>query len=238
MWEPILKSDYALVPLGRKQDHFAIVDKDQLELLQAFRTWSTQPGMVYSNERTKTTTTYTRYAFSVLNERTREMLGDVDIAKTQTIRMHRLIMMAPKEMDVDHINGNGLDNRKSNLRVVTHQENQCNQQRHYISKSGFKGVHQQPNGNWCVRIVHDNRRYNGGTYEDPTIAARYYDRLAIHLHGEFAGLNFPNSKEETLKFDLPVRKHARRKDAGIRKSPTSTAADYGSLDGPNAHLSK
>lgn len=54
--------------------------------------------------------------------------------------LHRLIMNFPTKMEIDHINGNGLDNRKCNLRIVTHQENMARQRVRKDSKSGIKRV--------------------------------------------------------------------------------------------------
>jgi hypothetical protein len=55
--------------------------------------------------------------------------------------MHRMIMRPPKGMVVDHINGNGLDNRRCNLRICTRQENARNRRKHADGKSRFLGVY-------------------------------------------------------------------------------------------------
>lgn len=62
-------------------------------------------------------------------------------ARSGGVRMHRIIMHAPENREIDHINGDGLDNRKENLRVCTHQQNMQNQLLPRINnKLGVKGV--------------------------------------------------------------------------------------------------
>lgn len=108
--------------------------------------------------------------------------------------VHRVIMDAPKGMDVDHINGDPLDNRKENLRLCTRRENCRNKKVRADSKSGFKGVYVRPNDRYQAYIgdpAKKSRHINLGTYGTPEEAARAYDKKAIELHGEYAVLNFP-----------------------------------------------
>jgi HNH endonuclease len=101
-----------------------------------------------------------------------------------TIWMHRLIMKSPQEMEVDHVNGNGLDNRRENLRIVTRAENLRNRKTFKNSKSGFKGVVFNPvNGKWRVTI-------NLGTFDTPEKAARVYDEAVKKLFGALGKTNF------------------------------------------------
>lgn len=73
--------------------------------------------------------------------------------KRKTVRMHRFILNAPKGFEVDHINHNRLDNRKSNLRIVTHQENQHNLAIGKSNTSGYKGVYYNiAHNKWCCQI--------------------------------------------------------------------------------------
>src|SRR3972149_1771950 len=75
---------------------------------------------------------------------------------SRTIWMHRIIMDAPTGILVDHINGNGLDNRRSNLRLATHRENCQNRRQRRDSASRFKGVTFQ-NGHWRMSIKVDGK---------------------------------------------------------------------------------
>ena len=106
-------------------------------------------------------------------------------------RMHRFIMSPPKEMQIDHINSNGLDNRKSNLRICTNQQNQQN--RHHV-KSGtsrFKGVYwEKKSKKWVAHIRFNYKRIYLGCSCDEEGVARLYDKKAKELFGEFACLNF------------------------------------------------
>jgi hypothetical protein len=91
----------------------------------------------------------------------------------------------PKE--VDHINGDPTDNRWSNLREATPQQNKFNRGTCKSNKSGFKGVsrHKQ-NGNWVAEITHNYRKYHIGCFDTPEEAHEAYKKAAYILHGEFA----------------------------------------------------
>lgn len=108
------------------------------------------------------------------------------------VRMHRLIMDAPKGAHVDHINGNGLDNRRCNLRICTPRENARNQRLPKHNTSGFKGVHyRRQRSCWSATIVIDRRQIHLGSFVEKEAAARAYDEGARLHFGEFARLNFP-----------------------------------------------
>jgi len=105
-------------------------------------------------------------------------------------RLHRLIMLASHGEYVDHINGDGLDNRKANLRLCTNAENCRNTKLSRNSTSGYKGVARHPNTTkWRAYIVRDNKQIHLGLYENKDDAARAYNAAAIKYHGEFARLN-------------------------------------------------
>ncbi len=112
--------------------------------------------------------------------------------KTRTTYMHREIMRPPKGMMVDHINHVKWDNRRSNLRICTRQQNTHNNDKHAGSSSRFKGVgYSKDRGKWFAKIWFEGRRIWLGYFLDETEAAHAYDAKAVELFGEFAHLNFP-----------------------------------------------
>lgn len=116
----------------------------------------------------------------------------------RSVSMHRLIMSPPDNMQVDHINGNGLDNRRSNLRLLTHDENQWNQRgATRTNTSGYIGVTfkkgQPRNKPWTAHISHQNRKIVIGYFATAEEAARARDEKAIELRGDLATLNFPRT---------------------------------------------
>jgi hypothetical protein len=107
-----------------------------------------------------------------------------------TIYLHRLIMDAPKGMQVDHINGNGLDCRRSNMRLTTHKQNHQNVRGNARNTSGFKGVRwKKDHHTWEARIKTDGRTRHLGYFPTPEDAAEAYNRAAVQLFGEYANLN-------------------------------------------------
>ena len=112
--------------------------------------------------------------------------------------MHREILNSPRGSQVDHINGNGLDNRRQNLRICSFKQNHLNSR----PKNGgrFKGVFITPAGNWTAKIGFNGRLIHLGTFNKIEIAALEYDKAAKILFGEFARLNFkthyPTGSEE------------------------------------------
>jgi hypothetical protein len=102
--------------------------------------------------------------------------------------MHRLIMAAPDGIGVDHINGDGLDNRRANLRLASQRDNSANMAVRASSATGFKGVSwKRRNRKWQAQI---GRTYLG-IFASAEEAARAYDHAAREAWGEFAHLNFP-----------------------------------------------
>lgn len=92
---------------------------------------------------------------------------------------------------VDHIDGNGLNNRRSNLRPATTSQNNANS-RQRLGISGYRGVaRHKPTGLWQAYITKSGRHKSCGYYRDVADAARARDLAAFTQHGEFARLNFP-----------------------------------------------
>ncbi len=116
--------------------------------------------------------------------------------KRGSLRMSRLIMGLNKDdrLEVDHINGNPLDNRRINLRLATHAENCRNRGASKNSSSKYKGVSWDKSVNkWIVQICINGKNINIGRSRNETFAASMYDEKARELHGEFAQTNFSES---------------------------------------------
>lgn len=105
--------------------------------------------------------------------------------------MHRFLMKPPEELVIDHINGDGLDNRRANLRICTHAQNIANQ-RPQARWGAFKGVYRISHCRWNVRICAAGKRLDLGMFSSEIAAATAYDDAARELHGEYARLNFPD----------------------------------------------
>lgn len=107
--------------------------------------------------------------------------------KTVTIRMHRQIMGAEVGTLVDHKNGNGLDNRRGNLRTATNSENLCNRGPQVNNTSGFKGVtFSKAAGKWQAQIKRHGKVTYLGLFDCPEDAAIARKKADAALHGEFA----------------------------------------------------
>lgn len=93
-------------------------------------------------------------------------------------------------MDIDHVNGNSLDNRRENLRVATRSENMCNRVKTANNTSGFKGVTWNKQcGKWRARVKLKGKSHHLGYFENVTEAADAYAAAARRLHGSFARLS-------------------------------------------------
>ena len=109
--------------------------------------------------------------------------------KQHTIHMHRVILKTPAGLQTDHSNGDGLDNRKENLRVATRSENQWNTQKRINNTSGCKGVTwNKKNQRWIAKIMKENKSYYLGSFKKKEDAALAYNLKATELFKEFAKL--------------------------------------------------
>lgn len=122
--------------------------------------------------------------------------------------LHRLILARMigrplrRNEYADHIDRNGLNNRRDNLRLATNAENLRNRPRQRNNKSGYKGVcFDKRVGRWRADIGVDGRSIKVGRYDTAEEAARAYDTAAREHFGEFAYLNFPDDPRP--EFDLP-----------------------------------
>jgi hypothetical protein len=103
-----------------------------------------------------------------------------------------MIMRPPKGMVVDHIDGNGLNNRRSNLRICTRAENNRNRRPTPGGSSRFRGVYRcRVADRWIANLSVNNRTVYVGLFADEVEAALARDAAARKHHGRFAWLNFP-----------------------------------------------
>ena len=110
--------------------------------------------------------------------------------RPSTQGMHAFLTGWPR---TDHVNGDGLDNRRGNLRPATHAQNMQNRRTPRHSTTGFRGVTPRRDGRRFMAQIQSKaapRRYLGD-FPTPEAAARAYDAAALALYGEFASLNFP-----------------------------------------------
>lgn len=155
------------IPLTRKK--FAIIDDDDYEKVSKYK-WQSMDHI------------YTDYAMTTKNRK--------------NIYMHRLIMNTKSDEHIDHINGNGLDNRKSNLRIANKQINAYNSRKRITykgknSSSGYKGVSKEDK-RWRCRIRINNKDIYLGRFDTEEQAAEMYDLMAKKYIGRFVKLNFPD----------------------------------------------
>lgn len=123
--------------------------------------------------------------------------------KRAHISMHRLIGAAmgfDQSLEVDHIDGDRLNNRRSNLRPATNAQNVKNVGPRKTNRSGYKGVcWHKKSGAWAAQINVGGRRRHLGLFANKESAARVYDAWAREAHAEFARLNFGDEEEESAR---------------------------------------
>lgn len=106
-------------------------------------------------------------------------------------RMHWEIMGKPRKgFEIDHKDGNKLNNQKSNLRICSHKENGMNRKVQNNNKSGYKGVHiHKLTGKWRAMISINNKSMHLGLFNNKEKAVKAYNDAAKKYYGEFAKLN-------------------------------------------------
>ena len=131
----------------------------------------------------------TQYKWYITPHGYAESTSSVDGKKIH-LKLHRLIIGAKNGQQVDHINGNKLDNRKSNLRICTRSGNSANSKIRRNSKTGYKGVHKQTrSGKYEAKIMHNQKSIYISQFRTGLEAAMAYDNAALTLFGSFAKLN-------------------------------------------------
>lgn len=150
------------------QGKFALVDDEDFEQLNRFR-WYCQ-----------------KHGRSFRAMRTARISG-----KRTTILMHRQILNAKTEQEIDHQDRNDLNNRKENLRFCTPQQNCANARKIINCSSQYKGVSwYKLYKKWYSTIQYNYKTIHLGLFDSEVEAAKTYDRKAKELFGEFACVNF------------------------------------------------
>src|ERR1700744_1157255 len=117
--------------------------------------------------------------YALVSKHTWKAIGKtLKYARSGNLSMHRVIMDAPADMVVDHINGRTLDNRRSNLRICTRVENMRNQRLAKNNTTGYKGVSLHKAGRYRASICVNRNLMFLGTFACPIRAALAYDRAA------------------------------------------------------------
>ena len=125
-------------------------------------------------------------------------------------KLSRFIMKPKKNMVVDHINHNTLDNTRNNLRICTSHQNNMNQNLNSKNKSGYKGVHyDKASKKWRAKLQIDGKKKHLGYYDSPEMAARAYNGAALFYFGEFAQFNILPPEYSIPNFDIRYRKPCR-----------------------------
>lgn len=140
----------------------------------------------------------------------------------KTIYLYRHILKADEGIVVDHINGNPLDNRKSNLRLCSQAENCYNSAKRSGAKSKYKGVSIRDEAKpFRARLHKDGKEYHLGSFETEIEAAIAYDVKAKEMFGEFARLNFGLAFIEEIKKECT--KHEPKAICGVKDNKWFTA---------------
>lgn len=168
-----LRYGYAFRRIPLTQGQYAVVDPDDFKHLNEYKWQANKTRNTCYADRTVR-----------VGKRTRKH-----------VLMHREILDLPDHLYVDHINHNGLDNRKANLRTATHRQN-CYNRVHFKKNpsSKYKGVSfNKKTEKWDVQIRRYGKCRHLGCFDDEVEAAKAYDKAAKEHQGEFAALNFPDS---------------------------------------------
>ena len=152
------------------QNKFALVDDDMFDYLNKWKWYANKLGNAWYAQRK----------------------SKLKNGKWKTLFMHRIVLRkTTKDLVLDHINHNGLDNQRANLREATHQQNLFNRKSNINSTSKYKGVSLDRHRNkWLTQISVDGKHKYLGRFDDEVEAAKTYDEAAKKYFKHYACLNF------------------------------------------------
>ncbi len=168
--QPIVKDGYIIVPLTRGFE--ALVDKEDLKLVDGY-SWTAK---VLRNRFGEVEKVYAKR-------------GEKRDGKYKEVLMHRIILGTPEGLLTDHIDGDGLNNRRSNLRVATSLENARNQKIKRNNTTEFKGVTKRSFGRFQAQIRNkEGEKVYLGLFDTAEEAKDRYDSASKLYHGDFSNL--------------------------------------------------
>jgi hypothetical protein len=163
------ETDSGTRKIGLTKGKFAVVDANDYEMLLQWKWYAEVNGHVW-------------YAF-----RCEKSEGE---KRNHKVFMHRVILNAFPQIEVDHIDGDGLNNSRSNLRACTHQQNSMNRRVGKGNSSGYKGVSwHKSTRKWVATIRFRGKHMHLGLFDSIESAAMAYNVAANELFGDFARLN-------------------------------------------------
>jgi len=156
-----------MIEIPLTQGKVALIDDEDFELVSQYK-W-------YAHKQP-----YTFYAATMSPRPNRKL-----------IKMHRIICgVFETNIQIDHIDHNGLNNQRSNLRICTKSENMRNRAAQINNTSGYKGISwHKATKKWIANIKIQRKQIFLGLFEDPEEAYMAYCKAAQELHGEFAHIS-------------------------------------------------
>ena len=170
----VIHSKYAYIHLGgtKYPDKIAMIDKEDVNKIKNFSWW---PARQQHHQ---------EYFYAMAQRK------KTKVKERKTILMHHLIKEVPEGKEIDHINGNGLDNRQENLRDATASQNCMNIRPRENTTSKYKGVSWDKNKErWRARIQIEGKMIHLGRFREEENAAKAYNKKALELVSEHALIN-------------------------------------------------